>query len=206
VRFDSNEILSILSLLTHRRTKLIAWTYPGVLTGTFAHENDLKLYGDVKWDDGISSDFEKILRLPEEKRTIIIRAITIYSQAINFYTMDITLGILFLCIAIEVLASYKYFGKGIGPKKRFVNFIMEFIPSVRKETLSEEYNFNSDCEFKKYLEDIYNKYRSDFVHEGRNYAADNAGYKFTKEYVNSSLFENIVWHTIKNYIKTILQN
>ncbi len=218
IKLESNEILSILSFLTHRRARLIAWSYGIIPDGSLPIGDTLELHGEIKWDDKISSEFLKILQLDEEKRLVILRALVIYSQAINFLVYDITLGFLFLCIAIETLVSFVYPGKS-QRKEKFMNFILKYIPSGYIKELSSEYGFKMPDEFKKYLDDIYHEYRSGFVHQGRfitSYEyfhmkrvkkllsqkefANKDGEKNIENYINLPIFESIVWETVRNYI------
>ncbi len=229
VFLESNRILAILSFLTHRQTKLIVSAYPPSLGGRESNVNIEGLYGNIDWNDDIASDFINILKLGEEKREVILRALAIYAQAINFLPIDYTLGILFLCISIEALASFVYAKQNIGSRKRFIDFILNNIPKNYFVELSKKYHFArpqiaaTQSEFRKYLGEIYDKYRSGFVHSGRitasheyslmreenklflqkEYINDN-GSKYVKQYVNLPLFEQIVWYTMKNYIKNLL--
>lgn len=232
VHLYPDEILAILSFISHRLTKLIAWSYPPIPGGDGESKGDIEgLYGNIDWNDEIASDFINILKLDEEKREAILRALVIYAQAINFLPIDITLGILFLCITVETLASFVYAKQNIGSRIRFIDFILNNIPKNYFVELSKKYHFArpqiaaTQSEFRKYLGKIYDKYRSGFVHSGRKtasheywymkevkklflkkkYANDN-GRKYEKKYVNLPLFEKIVWHTMKNYIENLLSN
>ena len=229
VILESNSILGILSFLTHRQTKLIVWTYPPSPGGGEFNANIEGLYGNIDWNNGIASDFINILKLDEEKRGVILRALVIYAQAINFLPIDYTLGILFLCITVETLASFMYAKQNIGSRKRFIDFILNNIPKNYFVELSKKYHFArsqiapTQSEFKKYLGKIYDKYRSGFVHSGRIVASheyslmrqenklflqkeyiNDSGSKYLKKYVNLPLFEKIVWYTMKNYITNLL--
>lgn len=231
VFLESNRILAILSFLTHRQTKLIVSAYPPSLGGRESNANIEGLYGNIDWNNEITSDFINILKLDEEKRETILRTLVIYAQAINFLPIDYTLGILFLCITVETLASFVYAKQNIGSRKRFIDFILNNIPKNYFVELSKKYHFArpqiaaTQSEFGKYLGEIYGEYRSGFVHSGRivasheyslmreenklflqkEYINDN-GSKHVKQYVNLWLFEKIVWHTMKNYIKKLLLN
>lgn len=230
VHLYPDEILAILSFISHRLTKLIAWSYPPIPGGDGESKGDIEgLYGNIDWNDEIASDFINILKLDEEKREAILRALVIYAQAINFLPIDYTLGILFLCITVETLASFVY-GRKKKPTRRFVDFIINNIPEDYIEELRRKYHFAltkiaiGENEFRKYLGEIYGEYRSGFVHSGRATAAheywlmkevktlflkkeytNDDGGKYEKQYVNLPLFEQIVWSTMKNYIKKILK-
>jgi len=225
VHLYPNEILAILSFLSHRLTKLIAWLYPPVPGGNSGSNGDIEgLYGNINWNSKLSSDFINILRLNEETRNAILRTLVIYEQAISHLTVDITLGTLFLCISIETLASFIYKGQDKKHAERFFDSILNNISENYFAELSKEYNFaTTGGEFKRYLEEIYGRYRSGFVHSGRIIASheywlmrdaktlftkkeytDDNGCRYSKQYVNLPLFEKIVWHSIKNYLESLL--
>ena len=162
-----------MSFISHRLTKLIAWSYPPIPGGDGESKGDIEgLYGNIDWNNEIASNFISILKLDEEKRDAILRTFVIYGQAINYLTVDITLGILFLCITVETLVTFVCYEQGKTCGEKFVNFILGYIPNNYLGELSKEYNFKlTGNEFNKYLKEIYGKYRSGFVHSGRAIAA-----------------------------------
>jgi hypothetical protein len=225
VHLYPDEILAILSFISHRLTKSIAWSYPSIPGGDGESKGDIEgLYGNIDWNNEVASNFISILKLDGEKRDSILRALVIYGQAINYLTVDITLGILFLCITVETLVTFVCHEQGKTRGEKFVNFILGYIPNNYLGELSKEYNFTlTGNEFNKYLKEIYGKYRSGFVHSGRAIAAheywlmkevktlftkkdymDDNGCRYSRQYVNLPLFEKIVWHAMKNYIKKLL--